>query len=130
VISLVTNAREPILFADDVRPGTHINAVGAIAPNAVEVDPELLARADHVSVDSPSEALKDLADGGAAEIAIAISDHGLRAEDVLALHTLVSSRPARAADDVTVFKSLGVGLEDVAVAEVAWRRCRQSLSSE
>ena len=83
------------------------------------VAPSLLG-SETVVVDSVPQALAE-----SAELTAAIADHGLRAEQLIPLHRIVPELPSRASDAITVFKSLGIGLEDVAVAEAAWRRSRQ-----
>jgi len=115
VITTITTAREPVLMADWVRPGTLVNAVGAIVPGALEVDPALFARADRIVVDSVSQAAKE-----SAELRAAVEDHGVAPDSAVPLHQVIGTTPR--ARDITVFKSLGVGLEDAAVAELAWRR--------
>jgi ornithine cyclodeaminase len=117
IVTTVTNAVEPVLRREWLRPGTHVNAVGAIVPWAVEVDPAIFAAAAVLAVDSPAQAAEE-----SAELREAVDRHGLRPSEVRPLHEVLSARRRRDPDAITVFKSLGVGLEDAAVAELAWRR--------
>ncbi len=116
VITAVTNAVEPVLRREWLRPGTHVNAVGAIVPWAVEVDPAIFAAAEVLAVDSPAQAAEE-----SAELRAAAERHGLAPADLRPLHEIVTVGYRRGPDAITVFKSLGIGLEDVAVAELAWR---------
>ena len=114
LIIVVTNATEPVLLRDMVGPGTHISAVGATNPTAAEIDPALLAAAELVVADSVEQALTD-----SLEVQTAIEQHGL--QDIVALHRLVSGEVVAPAG-LSVFESIGFGLSDVALAELAWRR--------
>jgi len=114
VITAVTNSREPVLKSEWVAPGTLVNAVGAIVPGAVEVDPTLFARAELLVVDSVEQAENESAELRAAR------EQGLALGTLVPLHDVILAN--RVPDGITVFKSLGIGLEDAAVAELAWRR--------
>jgi len=116
VITAITNATEPVLLRDMVGPASHVNAVGAIVPHAVEVDPALLAAADLLAADAVEQALAE-----SAEVRAAVERHGASADAVVPLHRLVSGE-VRAPAGLTVFKSLGLGLSDVTLAELSWRR--------
>jgi alanine dehydrogenase len=120
VITTVTASLTPVLWADDVPPGTHVNAVGAIRPDAVEVDPALFAAADRVAVDSLEQAAYE-----SGELQTAVSANGLTLDRLEALHQVVAEPRPRPHSDISVFKSLGLGLEDAAVAELAWRSSRR-----
>lgn len=117
VVCTVTSAREPVLFGTHLAPGAHVNAAGAIAPGAREVDDDVFERADRVIVDSVEQAREE-----SAELASAVAAGALRWEDVAPLHEAIVSGSERPTGAVTVFKSLGVGLEDAAIAQLAWER--------
>jgi ornithine cyclodeaminase len=115
VITLITRAKEPFLGAAMPVAGTHINAMGAITPERQEFDETLLARCTCIAVDSVSQAR-------------ALSAEIIKADtpQLVPLHALVmdgARRPANA--DLTVFKSLGVGIADLALAEEILRLARE-----
>jgi ornithine cyclodeaminase/alanine dehydrogenase-like protein (mu-crystallin family) len=123
IITAVTNARAPVLLRAWVRPGTMVNAVGAVVPKAIEVDPALFGGADRVVVDSPAQAMVE-----SAEIGEAVQEHGLDPDQLIPLHAVIDGRDP--APGITVFKSLGVGVEDAAVAELAWRRHQEHAGAD
>jgi ornithine cyclodeaminase/alanine dehydrogenase-like protein (mu-crystallin family) len=123
IISLITNAREPILNGSDLKPGTHVNAAGAIAPGAREVDDQVFGSADYVVADSVEQARLE-----SAELNSAVQSGTLDWDSVMPLHQAVTGRLDRAADAITVFKSLGVGLEDAALAQLVWQRSQQPVA--
>ena len=116
---LVTSATEPVLSRAWVRPGALVISVGACRPTHRELDPALVAEA-RVFVDSREGALAESGDivQGIAEGRFG-PDH-LRGELGEALLGRVT--PREAAADRVIFKSLGLGVEDVAVADVVYRR--------
>lgn len=116
VITVVTNAVEPVLLRDMVGPGTHVNAVGATGPVAAEIDPALLADADLVAADSVEQAVSD-----SLEVSRATAEHGFDPAGIVALERLVTGA-VTSPGGLTVFESMGFGLSDVALAELAWRR--------
>jgi ornithine cyclodeaminase len=120
VICAVTPAKEPILRSAWVRPGTHVNAVGACTPDARELDSELIARA-RVFADSRESLLAESGDFLIPLREGVIGGDHLRGELGALVTGTVAAREG--GDDVTVFKSLGLGCEDLAVADVVYRRC-------
>lgn len=119
IVCTVTGAREPILRESWVEPGTHINAVGSSTPDTRELDSATVARA-RVFVDSREAALAE-----AGDILIPVDEGVIALDHIQAeLADLVTNgRPGRLSPtDVTVFKSLGLAIEDVAAARAVHAR--------
>jgi ornithine cyclodeaminase/alanine dehydrogenase-like protein (mu-crystallin family) len=98
-----------VLLGDWVSPGAHVNAVGACRPDWRELDDALLGRA-RVWVDSRDAAFQESGDVIAADRGRVAGEIGAVAAGTLGGRT--------GPDDVTIFKSLGVAVEDVAAAEL------------
>lgn len=118
IVVTATTSREPVLRGAWLRLGTHVNAIGANMLNRRELDDEALARAGVIAVDSIEQAREEAGDLA----------HGLTArpdgwDDIVELHEIVSGATAGrcAEDDVTVFKSSGIALWDVAAAGYVYR---------
>ncbi len=113
IVSVATLSTTPLIRGADVRPGTHIDLVGGFTPSMREADDALAARAVIVA-DGPGalETAGDLAQPIAAGLvnrsAVSLLD------DILAGR----AEGRRSADDVTMFKSVGLALEDLAAAEL------------
>jgi len=118
VLTTTTPVRSPIVDADAVRPGTHINAIGGDAPGKQELDPAILQAAKLV-VDNWEQA----SHGG--EINVALSEGLIGRGDVYADigQIVVGARPARETDEeITVFDSTGLAAQDLACAAHVYRR--------
>jgi ornithine cyclodeaminase/alanine dehydrogenase-like protein (mu-crystallin family) len=113
VVVLVTASPEPVIQNDWVNPGAHIISVGACRPTQREMDPALVSRA-RLFVDSRAAALLESGD------VIGAGESHIVAE-------LGDPAATRATDsEITVFKSLGLAVEDVAAAHLAHTRAKQS----
>jgi ornithine cyclodeaminase len=104
VVSCATPATTPLFDPVSVRPGTHVNAVGAFTPEMAELAPGLLERA-YVVVDD--------VDAAAAEAGDLIR---AGREPNANLRDLLAGRAIPGSEDVTVFKSVGIAAQDVAAA--------------
>jgi ornithine cyclodeaminase len=112
LICTVTSSREALLDGDWVAAGAHVNAVGAFEAETRELSANVVAKA-YVVVDSREEAAK-----AAGDLRLAIAEGALAETDFPELgEVLLGRRPGRtSADQVTVFESLGMAVEDVAAA--------------
>lgn len=121
VVCTTTSSKEPIVERRWLAPGTHVNAVGAFGPSR-ELDSETVAGSSFF-VDRRESALNEGGDYGLAADEGAIGPDHIEAElgEVLA-----GAHPGRRSDDeLTVFKSYGIAVEDLAAAELAVRRARE-----
>lgn len=114
VVCCATTASEPVFDAAWLRPGTHVNGIGAFRLGMVELPPELFGRASVVAVDARAAALAE-----AGDVVTAI-ERGLLAEsELVEVGTIgrewVESRDPEA---ITAFKSVGLAIQDVAAAEL------------
>jgi ornithine cyclodeaminase len=120
IIVLVTSSPTPVLENGWVKPGAHVISVGACRPAQREMDPALVARA-RLFVDSRAAALVESGD-----VVMGIQEGRFGADHIVAeLGELIAdeARARRRSDtEVTVFKSLGLAVEDVTAAELAYRR--------
>ena len=119
VVVLATSSITPVIDDAWVAPGTHVIAVGACRPTHRETDPRLVARA-LVVVDSRAAAMQE-----AGDILLAIEDGLIDAGHVHAELGEVASGAKSGrqhAGQVTLFKSLGLAIEDVVSADLAYRR--------
>jgi ornithine cyclodeaminase/alanine dehydrogenase-like protein (mu-crystallin family) len=126
VIVTCTTARAPLLFRAQVSPGTFVAAVGADHPSKQEIEPALVAVA-RTFVDSPEQAL------AAGELHHAVAAGALLPEEIAGrLDQLVTGevRGRRAADEITLFDSTGIALEDAAAAFAAFERWRSSQGAD
>lgn len=117
LVCTCTTSRQPLFDAAALAPGTHVNAIGAYRPDMRELCGELLARGRLV-VETRASALAE-----AGDVIQAIAEGRIAASSIAGdLGQLVRGEVARAdAGELTVFKSVGVGLEDLVLARVALR---------
>ncbi len=121
IIVTATSSQDPVLEGRWVAPGTHINAIGAPRPEWRELDTDLVKRA-RVFVDSRAGALVESGDLISPMREGAIPEAHIRGEIGEVLAGTVEGR--RTPADVTVFKSLGMAVEDVATARYVYERAR------
>jgi len=120
VIISITSAHEPLMMADQVKPGTHIACMGTDTAGKQEMDPELLVRGSVFT------------DEIAQSISLGEAQHAIKAgriaeSDITALGAVINgTHPGRStAEEITLFDGTGVGLQDLAVADVAARMARE-----
>ena len=110
VIVVATSSRTPVLQGAWLAPGAHVNAVGAVRPDWRELDDAALRRA-RLYVDSREAATREAGD------VIAWGAPYAELGEVVA-----GTRPGRqSAEEITLFKSVGVAVEDVVAADLVWQ---------
>jgi len=114
IICTATSSTKALFPSFLVRPGTHLNLVGSYTPQMMEVETSLIHRAGLLMVDSRSACMLE-----AGELIAA----GLRREDMREVGELVGTDtgvppPDLTGDRVTIFKSVGLGVQDVAIAKL------------
>jgi alanine dehydrogenase len=120
IVTLVTRARAPVLFADMLARGAHLNAVGAITPEREEFSQDIFVRCASIAADSV-EGVKSLS----AEFRKAFGDKDW--SRVRPLSGLVAAKWQRPDDaDLTLFKAMGMGLSDLALGIEILKRVRAS----
>ncbi len=119
VVVTATTSPTPVLSGEWLSPGVHINAVGAPRPDWRELDDEVL-RCAQVYVDSREAAMSESGDVIAAgEIFAEIGE------------VVSGAKPGRrSAKEVTLFKSLGLAVEDVVTAELVYRKAREEATAQ
>jgi len=118
IIVLVTSSPVPVLEDGWVKPGAHVISVGACRPTQREIDPALTARA-RLFVDSRAAALVESGD-----VVLGIQEGRFGADHIAGeIGEVVNGAPGRRSDsEITIFKSLGMAVEDVTAADLAYRR--------
>ena len=128
LVTCATTAPTPVVFGDDLRPGTHVDAVGSFRPDTRELDTTVMQRA-RIVVETYDGVL-----GTAGDVMIPMKEGALTREMIAAdlAEVLTGARVGRQRpEDVTVFKSVGWALEDLATAGLAYRLARaQGLGTE
>jgi ornithine cyclodeaminase len=122
VICCATTSFEPVFSAEWVEPGTHVSAVGSFQKGMVELPPEIYAAAALVAVDSRAAALEEAGD------LVAAIDRGLIGADAFIEIGSIDPGWAAARDPsaITVFKSVGLAIQDVAAAELVMANLARS----
>ncbi len=120
VVVTVTTSKTPVLSGEWLSPGMHINAVGAAGrPEWREIDDETLRRCARVYVDSRELALQEYGDAiSASEIFAELGE------------VVTGAKPARgSAEEITLFKSGGLAVEDVATADLIYRKASNTVTA-
>ena len=113
MVTLATKSSSPVLLSEHVRAGIHVNSVGPASRDRVEVDPQVFDLFDRVVCDSADLVLDEAGDAY-----LAVSNHGFepeRAEDLVdVVSGMTPGRTKR--EEMTLFKSVGTGAQDLVVA--------------
>jgi ornithine cyclodeaminase/alanine dehydrogenase-like protein (mu-crystallin family) len=122
IIVTATTAREPVLKGEWVEPGTHINAAGSNFLSKAEIDVEAIRRASVIAVDSIEQSRLE-----AGDLMPAIERGVISWESVTELGRILAGRePGRVSDDdITIFKSNGIALEDISTALRVYNLARE-----
>jgi ornithine cyclodeaminase/alanine dehydrogenase-like protein (mu-crystallin family) len=121
ILTLVTRARTPFLTASMLRPGVHLNAVGAIIPGFAEFEQAVFARLDTIVVDSVLNAKQ-----GSTELRQYFGEDDAAWASVQTLGGLLASgQYVYHRTRISCFKSMGMGLSDLATATVAYEQARK-----
>ena len=114
VVVTTTPSRKPLVMHEWIHDGTHINAIGADAPGKEELDPLILKRAK-VFVDDRPQAIHS------GEINVPITKGLFHAHDIAGTlgEVVVGVKGRRSPEEVTVFDSTGLAIQDLAIASLA-----------
>jgi ornithine cyclodeaminase/alanine dehydrogenase-like protein (mu-crystallin family) len=126
IISCATLSEEPLVLGQWLRPGCHLDLVGAFTPTMREADDEALQRAS-IFVDTLAGAAREAGEIVQALACGAIASGEIRGD----LFDLTSERVIgrQRADEITLFKSVGCSLEDLVAAELCYERSRVGTSA-
>lgn len=121
ILVTTTPTRKPIVKSSWIKEGTHINAIGADAVGKEELDPEILLRSK-IIVDDMVQALHS------GEVNVPLSKHYISENDIHAQlgEVMVDLKPGRTSEDeITIFDSTGLAIQDVATAHLVYERAVQ-----
>lgn len=121
IVVTTTPSRQPVVKSEWILPGTHINAIGADAQGKEELDPELLKRAKIV-VDSIEQA------SHSGEINVPLSQGLIKIENIAATlgEVVAGMKQVRTSDDdITIFDSTGLAIQDIATAGVVFEKAQK-----
>jgi ornithine cyclodeaminase/alanine dehydrogenase-like protein (mu-crystallin family) len=119
IVTTITNSREPVLKGEWLQPGIHINAAGGNLLLRREIDDDVVLKANRLVVDSLEQSKIESGEF------LGVIESGKRHwEDFVELRDIAAGlKPGRTnASDITLFKSGGVALEDVAMGKAIYER--------
>jgi ornithine cyclodeaminase len=115
LIVTTTPSHEPLIMADQIRPGTHITAMGSDTPGKQELDSGILAKADVIVADSISQCMIR------GEICHALNQGKISEDQILELGNIIVNGNGRTSDDqITVADLTGVAVQDIKIAEAVY----------
>jgi len=123
LIVTTTRTATPVVHGAALKPGTFVAAIGSTLPSHAEVDTDTVRRAASIVVEWQPQTLAE-----AGDLVRADSEGALDKSRIVELGDIVAgkSRARRAPDEVVLFESVGIGLEDVAVAAAVYHAARQT----
>jgi ornithine cyclodeaminase len=121
LIVTATPSKSPLIFADKIRKGTHITAVGSDTPEKIELDPGILQKADIVVADSISQCLLR------GEIHHALAAGMLEKERIVELGSVIIHPKFRrcSAEQITIADLTGVAVQDIQIAKAVYRGLKE-----
>ena len=122
LIVTATSSAAPLLRGEDIRPGTHITAMGSDTPDKNELDPSVLEAADLIVVDSLTQCVER------GELHHALEAGRIGPEEAVELGTVLNGLAAgrRSDDDITIADLTGVAVQDIEICKAVLSALRQS----
>jgi len=122
IVITMTSSREPVLAGAWLKHGAHVNATGSNSILQRELDDDVIKRASFIAVDSKEQARIE-----AGELVNAVEKGLLNWERVHELRYVINGelKGRKHAQEITLFKSLGIAIEDIAAAAVVYKRAKE-----
>lgn len=123
IVVTASRSTTPLFGGDQLAPGSFVAAIGSSLPHTRELDDRALERASCIAVEWRPQTLREAGD-------LVLAAPGLVRDDQLVElgELLTGVHPGRRhADEITLYKSVGVGLEDIALAGLVWKRLSSPL---
>lgn len=122
IVATATTSAHPVVEGRWIEPGAHINAIGINVAHKSEIDPEAVGRAEIVAADSPEQSRRESGD-----LINAYGDDASKWAKVRELSEIVAGKiPGRTSrDQITLFKSNGIAIEDVVTAGRTYEIARE-----
>ena len=121
IVITATNSKDPVVSGEWLKPGAHLNVMGSNWGNRREVDERAIERSDLIVIDSKEQGMIE-----AGDLLIPAQQGAFSWDRARELHEVVTGAIGRQRpDEITLFKSLGLALEDIAVAEHIYKRARE-----
>jgi ornithine cyclodeaminase/alanine dehydrogenase-like protein (mu-crystallin family) len=118
IIVTATYAKDPVLESSWVEPGTHINAIGSNNPTRRELPADLIARASLIAVDALEQARIESGD-----LILAWTEQDWCSPRLVEMSRVAAGLAGRTSpSEITIFKSNGLGIQDIAAAGYVWER--------
>ncbi len=121
IVITITSSRDPVLLGAWLKPGAHVNAAGGNSLLRREFDDDVIKRSSFIAVDSIDQARIE-----AGELVTSVEKGLLTWERVKELRSVVSGelRGRTGDDEITLFKSLGIAIEDIATAAALFQKAK------
>lgn len=117
IVVEATTTKEPVVFGDALEPPVHVVSIGAHTRDARALDDEVIRRAESIVVDSREAVMEETGD-----IRIPIEKGLLRLDEIAELGEVVAGKkPGRKGAGITVFKSVGLAIQDACAAGLAYK---------
>jgi len=125
IIVCATSSKDPLFPGESIKPGTHISSIGSHLPTHRELDEVLINRANIIAAGSKEACLNE-----AGDFIIPINQGKLDSERIINIGDIILGKyKGRDKEkDITVFKSVGIALQDVIVANLAYQRATKNLT--
>jgi len=121
VIVTITSSKDPFLKLEFLNHGTHINALGSNLPERAELFPEVIKASSLIAVEDLEQAKEE-----AGDLILAEKMKMLDWNKVVLISDVINGKVGRKSDDeITIFKSTGIGLEDVATMKLLYEKAKK-----
>ncbi len=119
IVLAAVKSSETVFWGRWLKPGMHVNSVGTARRDQREIDPETFARSSRIVVDTREGVFGEAGDAVAAKDVV-------KPEDVAELAELVTGKAAgrQSSEEITLFKSVGTGIQDIALAQLVFRNAK------
>ncbi len=120
IVCVATPGRGPVVKSEDLKPGTHVNAMGADAPGKQEIDPKVLGHA-RVFIDDWEQATHS------GEVNVPLHEGFYERESIAGTlgEVIIGTVKGRFKDEITLFDSTGLAVQDLAVARVVFALAKE-----
>ncbi len=121
IVVEATTTENPVVFGDALEPPVHVISIGAHTPNARALDDAVIKKAEVIVVDSRKAVLEETGD-----IRIPLEKGLIKMEDIAELGEVVAGKkPGRLGNGITVFKSVGLAIQDACTAGLVYRLAKE-----